>query len=596
MGGVYTGKYYFRFDSLSDIIDWMLSKSEGFYYAHNLAFDGVYLMSELHRRNVEHSFKDCHGKLMEVKILKRWAWKINKKNGKKYKDKHFIIIRDSFSLFPVAQKALAEMFCVPTQKLDVDFKALERMKLKDALPIYEERNRTDCIGLHEILTKAQKEVLQDFGVDIRKCMTTAQLSLKSFRTKYLGFELFNPVVMGNFFDREVTKEAEFFSEAYAGGRVEVFDMNEHRLVNGYDVNSMYPSVMRENVPIGKYKVFNGITKDNLLMLMGDYEGFAEVTVSTREQDFPVLWKKIEGKLMFPNFDHSTGVFPFPELKRALETGMRIHEVKKVVIFRESRPIFREFVEDVYAMRLKAKEEGNKGKSYLLKLILNSLYGKFAQKPLRDKIKIISEYDVINEQGEVFHNGEFFYTREKEFKPAVFYMPFISAYITSYARVKLHEYLCQAVEPVYCDTDSVYCLELRENSKEMGFMKLERTLHKFRAFNPKVYQSVEVMKAKGIPRHILNDTKDLSVFYSEPAEWETLCSIRRSLTVKNNVSYEKGLVKYVKMSRRFVSKYNKREVLEDGATRPLWLVDDCLTPLLLHKSLDTNRINQKRAQR
>ena len=102
------------------------------------------------------------------------------------------------------------------------------------------------------------------------------------------------------------------------------------------------------------------------------------------------------------------------------------------------------------------------------------------------------------------------------------------------------------------------------------MKLENVYTDFQAINSKVYQSNEKKKAKGIPRKFLNGLNDLNQLYEKQVEWERLASLRKSLSVKNNVVYSDGIVKYVKMKRSFKQFYNKREVLKDGTTLPFTL--------------------------
>jgi len=101
----------------------------------------------------------------------------------------------------------------------------------------------------------------------------------------------------------------------------------------------------------------------------------------------LLWTRQNGKLLFVNFKESTGTFAFPELRAAYENGMIVHEVRKVVIFYESAPIFRGYVNTLYKKRLKAKESGDMGASFIYKRLLNSLYGKFAQKPERIRSRL-----------------------------------------------------------------------------------------------------------------------------------------------------------------------------------------------------------------
>ena len=579
------GKYKLFFDPVN-AVKWLSSRQrqDNFFYAHGLRYDGTYLINSLRALKKEFKFIDSGGKMLELKAIRDVIQKEDRVL------KNFTTLRDSFALFSTSQAELANIFGVKTKKYEVKFEELEAMPLEEAMPEYLKRNKTDCIGLYEILKQAQAEIFKDFDIDLRGCMTISQLALKCFRSSFMEADIWNPLVNGTYKSLSVMPEAKFFEEAYAGGRVEIFNMNQHPRVLGFDVNSMYPSVMLNSVPFGKFKMVNNPRYRDLLFALDNYEGFAEINFSTRDDYIPLLWKKINGKLLFANFEETTAIYAFPEIRKAIENGAIIHSIKRMALFQNSAPIFAEFIKKIYAMRKQAQERGDKGRDYLYKNMMNHLYGKFAQKPERENMKILTEAEVLASVNDVFDSGTFYYEKEKQFKPTSFYMPFISAYVTSYARVKLYDYLIKAKHPVYCDTDSVICYWLEEDSKELGEMKLEKVLDNFIAFNPKVYQSDQVKKAKGIPQYFLDKEKakkkgvryinDLRELYKEPVEWESLCSLRKAATVKSNITYSDGAVKYVKMSRSFKNKYNKREVLEDGNTRPFWIVNGELTPKLI----------------
>jgi len=144
---------------------------------------------------------------------------------------------------------------------------------------------------------------------------------------------------------------------------------------------------------------------------------------------------------------------------------------------------------------------------VVKLLLNSLYGKFAQsKRINTTItdlNTLSSKDRTNkllfEEGEIKDNFHIL-LNEEEFN-GCFTFPILSSYITSYARITLHEYL-QKYNGVYCDTDSIVTKHSIPDSNELGKMKLEANLKKCEFVKPKFYymqyeDDTQHVKMKGI---------------------------------------------------------------------------------------------------
>lgn len=580
--GIWYQNKYIKFFKWSDFFDFVLRRRirTKLFYAHNLKFDGIYLANECQKRGFEVEFIDSGGKLIELKIKVR-----SRTNSRGKQVNEYVTFRDSYSLFPASQEKLANSFDVPTKKYLLDFEQLERMKKEEAMPEYLKRNRDDVKGLYEILRKAQKMFYNRFGVDCSKAMTVSQLALRIFRTRYQSNSLRNPLVVGDRHDKGLIGEFKLIQNSYAGGRVEVFDMNLKNEVAVYDINSMYPSVMLKPVPINSYFCLENVSPGKAEEIILNNHGFADVTVTSRREFFPLLWTKQDGKLLFTNFRKSRGSFAFPELRKMLEKGGVIDKVHKIIVFDDSKPIFKEYVKEIYSIRKKAKATNDTATNFVCKLLLNSLYGKFAQDPERSGIKLLTPeqanklLDNDVDGIDCDKNGNFF-TFEKNFNVSSFFMPHIASYITSRARVLIYEYLNKANNPVYCDTDSVFCEYLHENSQELGKMELEKILYDFEGINAKVYQATNkhgnlVKKAKGIPRKKLKNIDDLNSLFINSVQWENLCSIRRSMRAKNNITFREGIVRYNKMSRGFNSRYSKRFVLENKLTLPFDYINDNL---------------------
>ena len=176
--------------------------------------------------------------------------------------------------------------------------------------------------------------------------------------------------------------AEAEEKAYRGGRTDVFFEGKPapgKIINKYDVVSMYPSVMLDRMPtefLGPVKP--GIMLDNLKGGNGKLY-LAKVTVNIPSNG--VGWLGWEGEkvskfgLVFGSGEWTTWAWQ-PMIKIALEEGwvVKIHEV----LAYRSISMFKQYIQDIYELRAAAKREGNKPKSLLLKYAMNTLYGKFGQ--------------------------------------------------------------------------------------------------------------------------------------------------------------------------------------------------------------------------
>ena len=171
-------------------------------------------------------------------------------------------------------------------------------------------------------------------------------------------------------------------EAYRGGRTDVFYQGKPApglSIRKYDVVSMYPSVMLERMPCE----FLGPAGHLDLMRWLDGGGgklfLARVSVDVPSDGLGWLgWEgaKAYGRgLVFGAGRWTTWAWQ-PMLKVAFEQGW-VTEVHEVLAYR-SISLFRQFIEDIYSLRAEAKAKGDGPRSLLLKITMNSLYGKFGQ--------------------------------------------------------------------------------------------------------------------------------------------------------------------------------------------------------------------------
>jgi hypothetical protein len=126
---------------------------------------------------------------------------------------------------------------------------------------------------------------------------------------------------------------------------------------------------------------------------------------------------------------------------------------------------------------------------VVKLLLNSLYGKFGQK-FKDRENVIHKSQITPEMISADMrlsdiSGTDYYSVKEEVAPSLFCIPIWAVYITAYARIKLYDYIAHS-DPIYFDTDSIITKNEIPVSSELGEMKLESKLKKCVVVKPKFY--------------------------------------------------------------------------------------------------------------
>jgi len=329
-----------------------------------------------------------------------------------------------------------------------------------------------------------------------------------------------------------------FRGGYYGGRVEVFRFKEIKgPIYHYDVNSLYPYVMKKFL-------YPDISSNEKHTKNPDFEkyGMAYIDIEIPKTNIPCLPYRSEKEILFP-YGRIFGSYCYPEIRKALEDGGRINKIFWAIEYSKSCDPFYGYVETCYKNRLAASDQLT---GTFWKFMMNSLYGKFASK---DELLTLSK------------DREYVITSASSNSNVIW-----SAYVTSYARLVLLDYLRAAKEVYYCDTDSVFTPNEMNTSKELGALKLEGVYKRCQFLGNKVYVVDDTYRARGVPRKKpggdLDPAKDFiqtgRCIFRRPAR---LRESRRSFAVAN-VWYE--------AERNFKAVYTKRKILTNGKTFPLTL--------------------------
>lgn len=294
-----------------------------------------------------------------------------------------------------------------------------------------------------------------------KSPTSANLSLKLFKQVFLDGVLYQSP------DSIIENER----NAYKGGRTEVFkkvfNKKDGKLLNYVDINSAHPSGMTLKQP---HKYINTMPLDNTKPY--EYEAIIDyhlylckgIYVGNDKYFIPnILQRHKKGDIIATkNWEYSWhwGC----EIKEAILNKCDVY-CKKVNIY-EGKYTFKEFAEYFYNERTKVKKT-NIAKAQFFKSVLNSLYGKFGQKPLNKTalIKSDSEFNkLINNDMTLLVDFKIInnmmlieYKDPKTEYESIGKLVRFSSYIASTTRCKLSEMMRDVGHEnvYYCDTDSIF---------------------------------------------------------------------------------------------------------------------------------------------
>lgn len=345
-------------------------------------------------------------------------------------------------------------------------------------------------------------------------------------------------------------------EGYYGGRTEAFcrgKLKKEHHYKLYDINSLYPFCMLKEMPDTNTL---RITYKNVLTYINNFHGMSRVTISCPEMEYPLLPFRTKSKLLFPIGSFS-GWYTHIELREAIKLGYIIKRVHKSFYYTKSCKPFTQFIEDLYNKR---KSYGkDHPMNYVIKIVMNSLYGKFGQKFLkRDKFihpnnltfEDTQEYDKI----EKLH-GMYRCVKLEE-DPSNFCMPIWAAYITSYARLELYKWIKQS-QAIYCDTDSVITSKDLLVGEDLGQMKLETMVYRGVIVKPKFYMLNDLAKIKGV--RCIRTCYDFIKVLSNPKVTDTVfCkfkeAIRRGM-ITNEIIKKTKILSLEDEKRKWEEKFN-----------------------------------------
>lgn len=229
-----------------------------------------------------------------------------------------------------------------------------------------------------------------------------------------------------------------------------------------DMNSEYPSMMwAAAFPLGKPELVTDLENFNDKV---HYIGEFEIQIpNIRYAIHP--YKSEKGALLYPSNQTIIGVYNDVDIRDMMKDGYKV-KMLKGIYWKKSGKIFSNLIEMLFNKRAYFKslnpDDPDYTKEYLLKILLNAMFGKFNE-TIRAIIKYFSgeEEDLINiikrkARYTKMENGQFRIAETLQ-TPRISKPTYIAGYITAYSRTLLNEVIRKvgSHNVYYSDTDSVY---------------------------------------------------------------------------------------------------------------------------------------------
>ena len=455
-------------------------------YMHNLKFDGEFIifhvMHDLGFEHVEASEKRTHtfstlisdmGLFYQIEIYLEVG-----KNTRK------ITFIDSLKIINQSVDSMTETFKIPEKKLEIDYNYPREIghELSEEEKAY---IKNDVV----IVAKALR-YLFDIGLVKMTAGSNALSEYKNIISINKFRQLYKPL------NYEIDKD---IRRAYKGGFTYLNPLYKNKTVGkGYvlDYNSLYPSCMYfEILPFGEPYFYEGEYKEDKVYPL--YIQRLTCSFKIKEGKIPMIQIK-KSRFVENEYLTDSGIEPVALTLTSIDLKLFLEQYDVYDLHYESgwkfkgmRGLFTDYIDKWIKVKNDATISGNKGLRQVAKILLNSLYGKFATSlDVQEKIPYIEDEIVKYKLG------------EKGTKDGV-YLP-MGAFITAYGRDKIvrasqkvKDYSLKKYEKdlyYYSDTDSLHTGLSKEELEELldvddvklGFLKVESEFRKAKFIRQKTY--------------------------------------------------------------------------------------------------------------
>lgn len=464
-----------------DFLSWCRSHAQCNVYFHNLAFDGAFIMDYLERNgwrwvaDRKEATDRCYTTVISdanqvycIELFFTPVWRVK--------------IMDSLKIVPLSVAQMAKAYNLPILKGEIDYDAHREVghDLTDEERAYIVNDVRIVAMVMDIFLKKR----------LNK-MTAGSNALSYYRDGLGGKKGFR-----RWFPALSDEEDSFIRKAYRGGFTWVNPRYQGRVLGEgivFDVNSLYPSVMYgssgERLPYGLPHHFTGKPCT--------VEGFdlwvAQITCSFRLRDGFIPCIQLKGNFRFNQTEYlerSDGDVTFTITSVDWELIRRHYHIYNLrwhegYYFKSGNFLFKKYIDYWMGIKEQASREGNGGLRQIAKLMMNSLYGKFASRTTVYSRRPMLIDDVLR-----------YVDIEPQQRDPV-YLP-VGVFITSWARFKTVTTAQRVYDRfVYADTDSIHlvgtevpdCIDV--DDVRLGAWKHESTFHHAKFLRAKCYMECEV---------------------------------------------------------------------------------------------------------
>lgn len=424
-------------------------------------------------------------------------------NNSRHLKTHKIIMVDLCNVLGGGLKKNLENFDIrdeddhPIRKLEMDYVEADITNDEDIHYMV-----NDVKGLHRLALKFDgicKELSGGYSIFNGDYMTAGGLA-KKVMLKYMfkmtkdkdnvkTFKYYFP--MNAELDNDLRKQY-----LYKGGLCQVNKYYKGKVVHNvykYDINSMYPDKLRNmKLPFGNPVVY---TPEKLTEYRNDKCYILKLKYlygEMKENMIPIYMDCLSNDFVEDIFEDDGRLIWLEELEMLSEYYNLYYEIDYILEFKAvySKGL-REFIDTFYSVK---SNTTNKSMREVVKLFLNSSYGKLAQRPNEYKIK----YE-IDEDGGYLKTERYVLNMDERGENQLLSI-YVGSRVTALARVNIAHFILKITQNnpkkyfIYMDTDSVHSLiEFKDtDDKELGKMKFEGLYENAIYLAPKTY----LMENKG----------------------------------------------------------------------------------------------------
>lgn len=521
--------------------------------AHNVNFDlkVINLIDYLRNKDFVLRYYVSYENITIVQFFKVFKYK---ENNDYITKKKYVTIIDSMNYTNfISLESLSKM--MDYEKLDYDVTNItvenKDIYLNDRLFIEYNRKDTKIVAFFFVLLLWDKTIRNYFDYTASRIFLNILYDKKkdilqnlfSLTKRYNTYTMYFDKLINKMDLEKALENKEFYekifnlaSKSFKGGRTEVFERGLVENVVVLDVNSMYPYSMKKPLPEVILGVETGISvkefkerrktlrqalrqqKKELLYII-EFEGCIN-DIKTKRSDISLILEKLKDdtvgyELLKSIKGESTYVLTNVEFEQLEKYGIvNVYEIKTVIWIMGSNWMS-DVIDKLYKNRLKYKKMKSFKKvlSHVYKILMNSGFGKFAQKVQKlyriefKSIKDIEQFFVSIGKYYIIENmylynldflrttlkiDDEYYLMEIDLKNKViivkesnfdFYSSksnvLVSTFITAYARAYLNELIVKTKDCIYyVDTDSIHinkkCIDKVSSliGNELGMLKKE----------------------------------------------------------------------------------------------------------------------------